>query len=102
MQTAAGLVMQPKLQAAAFQRQTSASLGTPDMYEAIEGLCCALHQLMLLIRQDLCAGRVSIQDQVQRIVIVRHLPVHEMHCKLRHPQACISCLLWVARNNMNK
>jgi hypothetical protein len=44
-----------------------------DMNEAIQCLCRALHELMLLICQDLCAGGVSIQDQVQRIVIVGHL-----------------------------
>lgn len=41
--------------------------------EAIQGLCCALHELVLLVCQDLCAGRVGVEDQIQRIVIVGHL-----------------------------
>mmetsp|Transcript_17567 Transcript_17567/g.52770 ORF Transcript_17567/g.52770 Transcript_17567/m.52770 type:complete len:201 (+) Transcript_17567:934-1536(+) len=44
-----------------------------DVDEAVEHLGRALHQLMLLLRQDLRCAAVRVQDQIQCVIIVRHL-----------------------------
>ena len=36
------------------------------------------HQLMLLFGQDLVAGRLRVEDQVQGIVVIRHLQQPEL------------------------
>ena len=41
--------------------------------QAIEHLSGALHEFVLLLVQDLIAGGLCVQDQVQRVIVVRHL-----------------------------
>ena len=54
----------------------------PLVYEAIEHLRRALHELVLLLRQHLLVRRLDVQNEVQSVIVVRNLLVQPAQVEL--------------------